>query len=575
MPGFIGLISKPKQSVHLHMNNLLDLESQELELKNASLRFYSNNKFPGDKIFREDEDIAIGFDGYILNSVLLKKQTAAKDIFTLLKILFQTKGRDFLQDLRGSFTGFIYEKEKDIWHIFTDHLGTKPLFYIQENGFFCFSSSLQSICNVLNHLGKNLHLSELGAYLMLTFGFMLGETTLVEGIKKTPAGTVLTFNGKNIDSSTYYRLDNTKYHREKKNNIIENLHSLFTEAIELEYEKDREYGYSHVATLSGGLDTRMNVSYAVKNGYRDIQTFCFSQSGYRDEVIARQIAQKLQLDFTFYSLDGGDYLTNIDEPVLSNDGLVFYAGASHELTAIKALDLNNRGMIHTGQIGDLILGSYLKGKQHYEVSDSIIKYSSNSTTLWDRIPQSYWQGLKEKYSNGELFAFYERCINGAYNGNFMGHQFTEVSSPFLHLDFFDYSMNIHPKHRYHRMIYIEWIAKQNRDMAKFKWESLNKRPTKMNIHLWQFNRLHNRITNLLLKNIGRLTYSMTPWEHWYQTNANLSELITQTYHEKIDLLKGKNQLKKDAENLFGSGNFLEKTQVLTLLKAIKYLNLKI
>ncbi|MFC2156942.1 asparagine synthase-related protein [Acidobacteriota bacterium] len=543
-------------------------------MKNASLKFYSNNKFPGDKVFREDEDVAIGFDGYLLNSVLLKKQTGAKDVFTLLKILFQAKGRDFLKDLRGSFTGFIYEKEKDIWHIFTDHLGTKPFFYSPENGLFCFSSSLQSICSVLNQLDKNLNLSEMGAYLMLTFGFMLGDTTLVEGIKKVPAGTVLTYDGKNIESSSYYQLDNTNYRQERKSDIIENLHSLFNEAIKLEYEKDKEFGYSHLATLSGGLDTRMNVSYAVKNGFRDIQTFCFSQSGYRDEVIARQIAQKLHLDFTFYSLDGGDYLTNIDEPVRSNDGLVFYAGASHELTAIKALDLNNRGMIHTGQIGDLVLGSYLKGKRHYDVSDSIIKYSSNSTTLWERIPQSYWKSLKDNYSNGELFAFYERCINGAYNGNFMGYQFTEVSSPFLHLDFFDYSMNIHPEFRYHRKIYIEWIASQNRNMAKFRWESLNKRPTKMNIHLWQINRLFSRITNLLLKNFGRLTYSMTPWEHWYQTNTNLSEFITRTFKENLNLLEGKNQLKNDAEDLFRNGNFLEKTQVLTLLKAVKYLNLK-
>jgi len=571
MPGFVGHISSQKISLSLEMQNILDLDFREIKISNSLIRYYSNKKFNKEKVFKSDDEFAIGFDGLLLNSSELKSTWKASDNFELIKKIYQKIGPEGINELRGSFTGFIFNVKKSVCYVFTDHLNTKPLFVYKDAHRLVFSSSLKAVANILKQLNIRTNLSEIGAYYLLTFGFMLGNETLIQEIKKIPAATIITYPDSSDNNKIYYSLDNTKYHPKNKKDIIHNLDTLFSDAVEKEYAKDREYGYSHLSTLSGGLDSRSNVYYAWKQGYQNIQTLCFSQSGYLDELIARKIARYLGLDFIFYGLDGGKYLKNIDEVIKSNDGLIFFAGASHSLAALKALDLSKIGMIHTGQIGDLILGSYLLRQEHGPVSDDILKKAAYSLKLINKIPSHVIQNIKGKYENGELFSFYERCINGAYNGNFMAHQFTEISSPFLYLEFFNYSMNIHPKMRFQRKIYIEWIGKKMREMTKFKWEKWKERPTVLNFYLMPLIRRKHLLKNKLIKNNTEAFSSMTPLSYWYRTNPNLQRFFSGTFNKNRDVLKPYSEVSKDAEALFNEGDVFEKTQVLTLLKAVRYL----
>ena len=62
---------------------------------------------------------------------------------------------------------------------------------------------------------------------------------------------------------------------------------------------------------------------------------------------------------------------------------------------------------------------------------------------------------------------------------------------------------------------------------------------------------------------------MNPFDYWYKTNENLKNFIDSTFKENISLLEN-NELKKDYQKLFKEGNTLEKSQVLTLLEAIRH-----
>ena len=98
-----------------------------------------------------------------------------------------------------------------------------------------------------------MHLDYEGALCLLTFGYMLGDNTLVSEIKKLPPGHVLVYEEGRIKLSEYYKLSSTPYIDENESNVIKNLDKLFSDAVELEYEKDLEYNYKHISTLSGGL----------------------------------------------------------------------------------------------------------------------------------------------------------------------------------------------------------------------------------------------------------------------------------------------------------------------------------
>lgn len=69
---------------------------------------------------------------------------------------------------------------------------------------------------------------------------------------------------------------------------------LFSNTVRLEFEKDVEYGYKHIVTLSGGLDSCITALLAHKLGYVNQLNFTFSQSDYLDEKILKKNCFGLQ-----------------------------------------------------------------------------------------------------------------------------------------------------------------------------------------------------------------------------------------------------------------------------------------
>jgi asparagine synthase (glutamine-hydrolysing) len=388
---------------------------------------------------------------------------------------------------------------------------------------------------------------------------------LVKEIKKIPPGSILTYSNGKIEINQYYKISSTPEIVDTEEIIIKKMDSLFSEAIKLEYEKDLEYNYSHVATLSGGLDSRMNVMNAKKSGYSDLLCLCFSQSNYHDEIIAQKIASDHGFDFIFHALDNGNYLKNIEEAVLINDGLTLYAGSAHMQFSLKLLEWEKIGLLHTGMIGDLIMGSYLSEINHTPVDDSAIKKNAYSTRLVDKNILDKLN-IPKNYENSELFAFYERCVNGVFNGYRIIEHFTEFSSPFLDKDFLAYVMRIPPKYRYKEEIYLKWILSEVPEATEYPWEKTGAKidagPGKQFIYqVFRF---------LRAKYLGKNNInSMNPFEYWYHTNPGLREIIEAYYATNIDLLGKHPVVMDDAQRLFSEGTFIEKTQVLTLLAAIK------
>ena len=63
--------------------------------------------------------------------------------------------------------------------------------------------------------------------------------------------------------------------------------------------------------------------------------------------------------------------------------------------------------------------------------------------------------------------------------------------------------------------------------------------------------------------------SMNPFEYWYKTNPEIRKRFEDYFSENRALLNEYPQLSHDAGELFAEGSLSEKTQVLTLLAAIK------
>jgi asparagine synthase (glutamine-hydrolysing) len=531
------------------------------------IEHFTHHKFANDKILAEDEQYIIGMEGVLLNLKQLGVDTQKTGVFEIIKQLFNANGEAFISKLKGEFCGFIYSKADNKWVVFANPTGSKRLFYLQNSEYTIFASDLREISYICKQLKINLTLDTTGAYLMLTYGYMLENITIAKEINRLIPGDLLRIDNGKLSTSTYFSLSTISKTKDSKEEILEKMDRLFAQAICLEFEKDKEYNYKHIATLSGGLDSRMTVLMAHKLGYKEQLNFTFSQSNYLDETISKQIASDYGHEFLFQSLDNGNYLKNIDKTVYYNDGLILYSGSSHVLKSIENINTESYGMMHTGQIGDAVIGSFLS--KPYAVKPTIYS-GAYSTKLINRIAP-FLETVVAKYPTEELFKFHGRAFLAALNGNYYFDIYTQTVSPFLDIDFLTYCYSIPEEYKYKQKIYLEWIAQKHPEFAKYRWEKTGVSPLKSYNYmkyfdLYFYQRMKLKFFDRIRKKIKT---GMNPFDDWFDKNPSLQEYLSNYYYEHISLLDDQKELKKDCELLYSTGNVNQRLQVLTLLAAIK------
>ena len=98
------------------------------------------NKFPEDKLFFQDENTHVCIDGMFLNRGDMEKKYHEKIEGLIRKKYVNEELGAFVNEIRGSFSGFITDMNKQEICVFTDHLALKPVFYLLfENGIIAAS----------------------------------------------------------------------------------------------------------------------------------------------------------------------------------------------------------------------------------------------------------------------------------------------------------------------------------------------------------------------------------------------------------------------------------------------------
>jgi asparagine synthase (glutamine-hydrolysing) len=541
---------------------------QELRNSNFLMELHTNAKFHKDKSLTETSSHIICTEGVILNLDALIIQYQAKDVSDLIKLMFQQSGEKFPSKLRGDFSGFIYDKKEKSFFIYTNHTGSKRIFYFQKGDLLIFSSDLGEVTSLMNQFNLPCKLYKTASYLLLTNGFMPDENTLVEDVKRLMPGCSLQLSlNKNPQVSNYFHLKEIPKTTDSKTQIINKMDELFAQAIRLEFEKDKSCGYQHIATLSGGLDSRMTVLMAHKLGYSEQLNFTFSQANYLDEQIAKHIAVDHQHDFLFQSLDGGNYLKNADNCTWLNDGLVLYPGSAHVFHAVQNINFEHYGLIHTGLIGDAVIGSFLTKPEIVTPSYTDGMYSS-------KLAEKVTDTLKEitfQYSSEEIYKFYSRGFLGAMNGNYTFDLVSQAVSPFLDVDFLSYCISIPEHFKFKQKIYLEWIAAKHPEFARYPWEKTGVSPLKSNNYKKYFDiGFYKRMSLKFFDKLsGQMKSGMNPFDYWMKENTSLRNYTRQYFDEHIGLISFDATLQEDCRKLFLEGNTGEKLQVLTLLAAVK------
>lgn len=474
----------------------------------------SNNQFEADKIFTETGDFILGLDGVILNQKEIATQ--AQDWEQYFIDQDKSLAQKLLQ-LKGVFHGFIFNKKTRELCLFNDITGNKNFNYYFDKDTFVFSYDDVDLIKKLKSEQLDLALNPLSTYNFLAYAFLGSTQSWIENGKRLAPGSILRFKEGKISIETYKTFVSEPQNTTSYDKLLSEFEELMQESVKRSYQKDQQYQKQHFGTLSGGLDSRVTMLMAYDLGFEHQTAFTCSQSGYADQKIAAEIAEAYGFEHQFHSLDQFEHLFDLENTTQEIGGSGLYAGPAHVIYGIDQCWNKKYGIIHSGHIGDGVMGAFLSSTK---MTPPQLSYGRVSTKLLAH-HKAFDQKITENYATEEAYKLYERGFCGAASGVWGLEQFSYNIAPFIDRDVLDFLLSLPYEYKFKRKIYIDWMLKFHPSWTQFELESIHSKP---NAH-WKF-KYEKEMMRIrfgwrkLLSREFRLKFNMAPEQYWFeQSNA--------------------------------------------------------
>ncbi|HZF44278.1 MAG TPA: XrtA/PEP-CTERM system amidotransferase [Sphingomonadaceae bacterium] len=282
-----------------------------------------------------DGDLVISFNGEIYN-------------FKALRAELETKGHRFRTDsdtevilagwrewgtecpsrLNGMFAFALYDRAADTLHLVRDRLGVKPLYIANlPDGAMIFASELKG---VLAHPLLRRAPSVQAVEDFLGLGYVPDDACIVEGVRKLPAGGMLSIRrGHPVPTPRIWW--DVAFNGEARGNadaLGEQLIELMGEAVRARMVADVPLG----AFLSGGVDSSAVVALMAEESRRAVETCSigFAEANLDESRYATQVAQRFATNHSARTVTADDFglidtlVEAFDEPFADASALPTY-----------------------------------------------------------------------------------------------------------------------------------------------------------------------------------------------------------------------------------------------------------
>lgn len=526
---------------------------------------YNNllGKFPKDQVFLDEDDQISFLDGYIYNKNEIDQSSSEGWQHTFAHAM-KVDSEHCLKILRGGFCGYIYHKKDNRLIAYTDQTSVRALYYYHNGTQWMISNHIDYMVDVLKKNKIAYDFNETAAQYMLTYGYMLDGSTFIKQIRRLLPGQFVTIFDGHAKVIKYHSICNKEIQMSEQE-AVEKIDSAFREAIRREFEKDREYGYQHLVDLSGGLDSRMVSWVAHDMGYINQLNITYSQSGYLDDKISKKIANYLNHEYLFKSLDDIQWLYDIDKNVSQNNGAALYEGITGGSRLLDTLNMRKFGIEHTGMIGDAILSTFYHDREfnYGKPQLGLHKYSERLSYEFDDI-------VTIGYSCQEMFAIYTRGILGAQSSYMIRQHYVETASPFMDVDFLDTVFSIPFEYRNRHHIYLKWMKEKYPDATKFGWERWGGiKPLEGHIFFRKVRTTQRLLWQAVCKILKMENKdSMNPMDFWYWKDKRIQKYYQAYYESHINNDALSEMIKEGVTLMFTKGNVTEKSMALTVLAVV-------
>jgi asparagine synthase (glutamine-hydrolysing) len=203
--------------------------------------------------------------------------------------LYEEKGENCVDDLRGMFSFAIWDEEKNQLFAARDRLGQKPFYYVIINNQFYFASEIKALL-ALDPSFAEMDPEALDQY--LTLRIIAPPRSMFKQIKKLPPAHYLVFSAaKGLHISRYWDLYFEPKLTGSDDTLCDQLEDELMQALKLHMVSDVPVG----AFLSGGMDSTLVVSMIMKHvSDEPIDTFTLGlpYGDYNEAPFARMVAEQ-------------------------------------------------------------------------------------------------------------------------------------------------------------------------------------------------------------------------------------------------------------------------------------------
>lgn len=307
---------------------------------------------------------------FLVGSLLYKNKFGKNALNVLLKD-FQNQQFDITKT-KGSFIILLWDGKK--WKVLKDRLGVQQLFQSKDG--YCFSNSFLTL---LTCSGKKYKLNQEAVDEKLTTGFLTGEDTLVDGIKKVESKFPYDVDENQISLLTYpeHSLEIDVHNNGKNKSIESNIGVLQDYFRELNQSKENLKGD---VGLSSGFDCRLILAAAKNTLDTPLHIHSHNTKGVHDNEIkhARKIAEVYGADIHLVPTQKLESAKeNLIKKTLQENVRFFDGRSARHLGSFsetytawyKKASMGNADYSLNGLGGEIYRDSYFMGKRNLKWED--------------------------------------------------------------------------------------------------------------------------------------------------------------------------------------------------------------
>ncbi|HVA51775.1 MAG TPA: asparagine synthase-related protein [Pirellulales bacterium] len=211
---------------------------------------------------------------------------------------YQQEGAAFCRRLDGKFAAAIWDAHGERLVLVNDRFGMKPLYYAHVPGKLLFASEIKALLAEPDVVRER---NVRGLAQLFTFGQLLGEDTLLEGIRLLPPGGVLSYDAATdaLEVDRYWRLSewatNETYGRQE---WLDRIDGQFARAVTRRVSGEGKLGIA----LSGGLDAR-TILALIDHSQVKVKSVSLGVDGSLDHASAAQMARLVGCEHHRYVLN--------------------------------------------------------------------------------------------------------------------------------------------------------------------------------------------------------------------------------------------------------------------------------